>query len=238
MQEIIDELLKNQDMEYKKFQEKLIPSVEADKIIGVRTPSLRLMAKRIYNENKYVEFFSELPHKYFEENQIHGFLFSWIKDYDFLVTEVEKFFPYIDNWATCDQISPCIFQKNKEKIFPKIVEWCSSGDDEEYKVRFSIRMMMNYFLDSEFSEDKLYIISDIKSEKYYVQMMIAWFFATALAKQYSSALKIIKEQELEPWTHNKAIQKALESFRVSDEHKNELRNLKIQGDFKKFSFKI
>lgn len=235
MQEIIDELLKNQDMEYKKFQEKLIPSVEADKIIGVRTPSLRLIAKRIFNENKYVEFLSELPHKYFEENQIHGFLFSWIKDYDFLVTEVEKFFPYIDNWATCDQISPSIFQKNKEKIFPKIVEWCSSGDDEEYKVRFSIRMMMNYFLDSDFSDDKLYIISDIKSEKYYVQMMIAWFFATALAKQYDAAMQIIQSERLEKWTHNKAIQKALESFRVDSLHKTQLRKLKIKdGNIRTF----
>lgn len=237
MKVIIDELFRNQDSEYKKFQEKLIPSVEADKIIGVKTPCLRLIAKTLFKEHEYSDFLLELPHRYFEENQIHGFILSLITDCDFLIAELENFFPYIDNWATCDQISPKIFQKNKEKILPKIVEWCNSGDDEEYKVRFAIRMMMNYFLDSDFSEDKLLMISNIKSEKYYVQMMIAWFFATALAKQYSSALKIIKQQKLEPWTHNKAIQKALESFRVSDEHKNELRNLKIQGDFKKFSFK-
>ena len=226
MQEIIDELLKNQDMEYKKFQEKLIPSVEADKIIGVRTPSLRLIAKRIFNENKYIEFFSELPHKYFEENQIHGFLFSWIKDYDFLITELVKFFPYIDNWATCDIIAPRSFKRNTDKLLPHIYEWL--GSNGTYTVRFGIGMLLKYYLDAPlFNPKYLEAVAEVKSDEYYVNMMKAWYIATALAKQYDAVLPILQEKLMDSWSHNKAIQKARESYRITPQQKEYLSTLKV-----------
>ena len=156
---IIEEhLLSIQDISYRDFHSKLMPTIEKDRIIGIRVPVLRAYAKEVKKNMDVESFFNDLPHYYYEENNLHAFIIAMTKDFDTCLSQIEAFLPYIDNWATCDQISPCIFQKNKEKIFPKIVEWCSSGDDEEYKVRFSIRMMMNYFLDSEFSEDKLYII--------------------------------------------------------------------------------
>lgn len=228
-QEICNKLFLLQDLKYKEFQASLIPSVDKNSIIGVRTPELKKIAKNLFLNNDYSDFLNSLPHKYFEENQIHGFIISLIKDFNEQVVQLEKFFPFINNWATCDQISPKIFEKkeNAEKLSAKIKIWINSGDKFEYEVRFAIRMLMNYFLDEQFDIKYLNLVANVKSEKYYVQMMIAWFFATALAKQYDAAAEIIRSKKLESWTHNKAIQKATESFRVDFEKKEELKKLKI-----------
>lgn len=227
--ELCDKFFALQDLKYKEFQAALIPNLDKNFIIGVRTPELKKIAKELFLHNDCSDFLNSLPHEYFEENQAHGFIISSIKNFDEQVFQLEKFFPFINNWATCDQISPKSFSKNPCALLEKIKIWINSGDKFEYKVRFAIRMLMNYFLDERFCAEYLDLVANVKSEKYYVQMMIAWFFATALAKQYDAAAEIIRAGKLENWTHNKAIQKATESFRVTFEHKEELRKLKIRN---------
>ncbi|MGN0738728.1 MAG: DNA alkylation repair protein [Treponema sp.] len=235
MKNLSKKLFKLQDLKYKEFQSALIPTIDKNSMIGVRTPELKKIAKELFSAGEYSDFLNSLPHKYFEENQIHGFIISLIKDFDEQIVQLEKFFLFIDNWATCDQIVPKSFAKNQDKLFAKIKNWIQAGDKAEYEVRFGIRMLMNYFLEEHFTDEVLEVVVNIKSEKYYVQMMIAWFFATALAKQYDAALKVIQSGRLEKWTQNKTIQKAVESFRVTPEHKEELRKLKIQdGKIKVF----
>ena len=221
---ISEELFKLQDIKYRDFQVKLIPNYSIDIMIGVRTPDLRNYAKKIIKENKYKEFLEELPHKYFDENQLHAFIISEIKDYEKCIIYINKFLPYVDNWATCDQMSPKIFKKNKDKLIIEIMRWIKSK--ETYTVRFGIGMLMQYYLDDDFNPKYLEKVSKIKSKEYYVNMMIAWYFATALAKQYDDAIKYIEKNILDKWTHNKTIQKALESYRITPSQKEYLKRLK------------
>ena len=222
---IIDELFKLQDKEYREFQSKLIPNINKERIIGVRTPLLRQLSKKIIKENNYSDFLNDLPHKYFDENQIHAFIISEIKDYDECLFEFNKFLPYIDNWATCDQSSPKIFLKNSDKLINEIKRWIKSKDT--YTIRFGIGMLMRIYLDENFKPEYLKMVSNIKSDEYYVNMMIAWFFATALAKQYDSTIEYIKNYKLDKWVHNKIIQKSIESYRISKEKKEYLKKYKI-----------
>ena len=222
---ISEELFKLQDIKYRDFQIKLVPNYSIDIMIGVRTPDLRNYAKKIIKENKYKEFLEELPHKYFDENQLHAFIISEIKDYEKCIIYINKFLPYVDNWATCDQMSPKIFKKNKDKLIIEIMRWIKSK--ETYTVRFGIGMLMQYYLDDDFNPKYLEKVSKIKSKEYYVNMMIAWYFATALAKQYDEAIKYIENDILDKWTHNKTIQKALESYRITSEQKKYLKSLKL-----------
>lgn len=207
------------------FHSKLVPTIDKDKFIGVRVPKARKLAKLYIKEEKAKDFFNELPHEYYEENMLHGLLVSEIKDYDTCIMELDKFLPYVDNWAVCDTISPKVFKRNKEKLFDKIKEWSES--QEVYVCRFGIKTLMDNFLDEDFKPEYLEIPAKIISEEYYVQMMIAWFFATALAKQWDSTIKYIEEKRLSKWIHNKSIQKARESYRITKEQKEYLKGLKL-----------
>ena len=223
--EIRLQLLKMQDKEYSAFQARIIPSVKKEKIIGVRTPQLRTLAKTLAKEEDTESFLQSLPHKYFEENQLHAFVISLEKDFDKCVFHVEKFLPYIDNWATCDQLSPKSFKKEKEKLLSYIKKWIKS--EKTYTVRFAIGMLMQHFLDENFCDQYASMVVKVKSDEYYVNMMRAWYFATALAKQYDLVLPYIQQKKLDAWTHNKAIRKSIESYRITEEEKNYLRTLKV-----------
>lgn len=223
---IRDELFKMQDKEYRDFQAKLIPGKTINVMIGVRTPDLRKYAKELVKKKEYESFLKTLPHDYFDEDQLHAFIISELKDYDECIEYVKAFLPYVDNWATCDQMSPKVFKKNKEKLLEEIKVWIKS--DKTYTIRFGIGMLMQYFLDEDFKKEYLKWVSEIKSEEYYVNMMIAWYFATALAKQYESTISYIEKQKLDKWTHNKTIQKSVESYRITDDQKKYLRSLKVK----------
>lgn len=210
------------DNVYRDFNSKLIPNISTEKIIGVRTPILRKMACDMVKSGEYKDFISRLPHKYFEENQLHAFIISLIKDFDIGVYEVSRFLPYIDNWATCDQMSPKVFVKNVDKLLPYIKKWIKSK--HVYTVRFGVLCLMRYFLDDKFDVKYLDIVAKIKSNEYYVNMMRAWYFATAVAKHFDDVLPYL--QKLDDWTRGRTIQKALESYRVIDVHKQKLRLLK------------
>ncbi len=212
------------DEKYKEFSASLIPTVPKEKIIGVRIPVLRKTAQRLYKENEYTEFLESLPHTYFEENNLHAFLIEQIKDFDTCVFQIQRFLPYIDNWATCDSLSPKVFKKEKERLLLYIKQWLSS--EHTYTVRFAIGCLMCYFLDEDFDEKYLQMVASVKSEEYYVNMMIAWFFATALAKKYESALTFIEGKTLSEFVHKKTIQKAVESYRISKEQKEYLKTLR------------
>ena len=217
--QLSDVLFKNQDEAYRQMQVRLLPNIAPDTIIGVRTPVLRSIAKEM--EDRY-HFLKALPHSCFEENQIHCFLLEREKDFGFVISEIERFLPYVDNWATCDQLRPRCFQKNRKTLLPYIRKWIAS--DEPFTIRFGIGMLMVHFLDDGYDKTLLELPASVDSEEYYVRMMIAWFFATALAKQYADALPYITTHRLDKWTHNKTIQKAIESDRVATEHKQELIN--------------
>ncbi len=221
---VYEKLLSYQDEKYKEFQSKLVPNIDKKTIIGVRTPQIRNIAKEIFGTKEATMFLKELPHKYYEEKLVHFFLISKIKDYNECIKEVEKFLPYIDCWPVCDQASPMVFKKNHDKLLPSIKKWIKSN--HVYTARFGIRMLMNEFLDDDFKEEYLEWVASKKGEDYYLKMMIAWFFATALAKQYDASIKYIENKRLDPWIHQKTIQKATESYRVSDEHKKQLKKLK------------
>ena len=201
--EVIKELFSMQDLEYKNFHSKLIPNIQEETIIGVRTPALRKYAKEFAKSNLAEQFLKCLPHRYYEENNLHGFLLEQIKDFEPCMEEVEKFLPYIDNWATCDVLAPKAFKKNLPELFKKIKVWIES--DKTYTVRFAIGMLMRYFLDEEFDIRYPRMVAKVRSDEYYINMMIAWYFATALAKQYEAVLPFIENQQLDTWTHNKAI---------------------------------
>lgn len=226
IEDIRKELLKLQDKKYRDFQSKLIPNIDADSVIGVRTPELRKLAKSLEGEKDIQIFLKDLPHSYFDENQLHAFLISGIKDYDVCVKEVQNFLPYVDNWATCDQMSPKVFKKHRDRLQEVIKQWIASS--ETYTVRFGIGMLMEHFLDEDFDLSYADMVAEIRSEEYYVNMMIAWYFATALAKQYDSIVPYIENKRLDIWTHNKAIQKAVESYRITDDQKAFLKSLKIK----------
>jgi 3-methyladenine DNA glycosylase AlkD len=218
-------LFELQDLNYKAFQCKLIPTVNPDTVIGVRTPALRKLAREISKDPEIGKFLEILPHDYYEENNLQGFLIETIKDYDTVIHMLEEFLPYVDNWATCDLMSPKVFKKHLPELYGEIQNWLRSG--RTYTVRFGIGMLMSFYLGDAFRPEILELVAAVQTEEYYVKMMIAWFFATALAKQYDAALPVIRNRRLEKWTHNKTIQKAIESYRISDEQKAYLRSLKI-----------
>ena len=213
-----------QDQPYRDFQRRLLPTVKPETVIGVRTPELRKYAKRLGKSEDAARFLRDLPHAYFDENQLHAFLISEIRDYDRCLEEVDRFLPYVDNWATCDQMSPRVFRKHRDRLPENLRRWIRSG--ETYTVRFGIGMLMQHFLDGDFDPAYPELVSGLRSEEYYVNMMIAWYFATALAKQYEAVLPYLENRRLDPWTHNKTIQKAVESFRVPEERKRYLKSLK------------
>lgn len=214
-----------QDKKFRDFQVKLLPTVTPDRIIGVRTPALRQLARNMAGTAGADAFLAQLPHRYFEENQLHAFILSASKDYEACIAQLDKFLPYVDNWATCDQMSPKVFKKHRQELVGQLKIWLASP--AVYAQRFAIGMLMTHFLDDDFDSSYLKLVAAVRSEEYYVKMMIAWYFATALAKQYTAALPFIEAKCLEPWTHNKAIQKARESLRVTDAHKAYLRTLKV-----------
>lgn len=223
--EIEKRLFELQDEGYRDFQSKLIPSVSDEMFIGVRTPELRALAKEFAKREDVGDFLVTLPHKYFDENQLHAFIISLIKDFDRCIAETERFLPYVDNWATCDQMSPKVFKKHRTELLVYIKKWIKS--EHTYTIRFGVGMLMEHFLDEDFSLEYANTVSKIRSDEYYVNMMIAWYFATALAKQYDSIIPFIENKKLDSWTHNKAIQKSIESRRISPERKSYLKSLKV-----------
>ena len=231
MEEITKKLFFLQDEKYRDFQIKLVPGITKEQMIGIRTPDLRALAKEIAATSETASaFLQELPHKYFEENLIHFFIVALIKDFDECINQVEKFLPYVDCWPVCDQASPKVFKKNHEKLISLVKNWISS--DHIYTSRYGMRILMNEFLGEDFKTEYADLVVSRMSRKgeaedYYLKMMAAWYFATALAKNWDQVLPFIEQHKLDPWTHNKAIQKALESFRVTDEHKEYLRKLKV-----------
>lgn len=214
-----------QDEKYKSFNSKLIPNIPEDKQIGVRIPDIRRLAKEIRSTDESRDFLSSLPHRYFEENNLHGYLIEYVNDFDKAMDLTEKFLPYIDNWATCDTMSPKVFRKNLPCLYKKIKNWLKSGNT--YTIRFGINMLMKFFLDEIFNEEGLILVAEIESEEYYVNMARAWFFATAMAKQREKALPYLEEKRLDKWTHNKTIQKCIESYRITKDDKQLLKEMKL-----------
>ena len=225
-EKIRERLTAEQDTAYKLFQAKLMPTLSPDAIIGVRTPLLRKYAKELGRRADVGEFLNALPHAYFDENQLHAFIISEMKDFGKCMEVLERFLPYIDNWATCDQLSPKIFKKHRKELLEHIKIWIQS--DKTYTVRFGIGMLMEHYLDEDYAPAYPEMAAGVRSEEYYVRMMTAWYFATALAKQYDSVLPFIEQRRLDAWTHNKAIQKAAESYRITPEQKEYLKSLKIR----------
>mgnify|MGYP002515715088 CR=1 FL=1 len=217
-------LFENQDETYRNFNSKLIPGTDPNFVIGVRVPKIREIAKELFREGGYEKFFASLPHKYHEENLLHAMMIELFKDFEKAVEETERFLPYITNWAVCDCFSPKCFKKHKKELLEKILVWLKAKDT--YTVRFAMKMLMTYFLDDDFNEEYLELVYSVQSEEYYLKMMQAWFFATALAKQYESTVQILENHILSDWVHNKTIQKAIESYRVTNEHKVYLKTLK------------
>ena len=226
MTEIQTMLFAHQDVKYREFHSKLMPNINPKQVIGVRVPVLRKIAKELRKSNRVGNFLQELPHTYYEENNLHAFLIGDIKEFDACMEAVENFLPYIDNWATCDGLSPKVFGQNLPALETKIEKWIAS--EETYTIRFGIGMLMRWFLEENFSEKYLDMVIGVKSEEYYVNMMRAWYFATALAKQYDATLPRIQGIEMDKWTHNKAIQKAVESYRITPEQKELLKKFKIK----------
>lgn len=217
----------NSEEEYAAFQRKLLPTLPPEKIHGVRTPALRKYAKELKKREDIKAFLRQLPHERFEEDQLHAFILSEIRDPSECLEQLDRFLPYIDNWATCDQLSPKCFRKHPEVLPEKIRGWMAS--EETYVIRFGIGMLMQHFLEDNFDPVYLQRVSEVRSREYYVNMMIAWYFATALAKQPEAALPYLEERKLEPWVHNKTIQKAIESYRISDSQKEYLRTLRVKN---------
>ena len=230
-QEIQELLFQLRDEKYQKFQSSLIPTIEKETMIGVRTPYLKKEAKKLAKRKEAEDFLKNLPHAYFEENQLHAFLIAGICDMEECLHRVNAFLPFINNWATCDQLNPVIFKSHKVRLLASCREWLQAK--EEYTVRFGIKMMMDHFLEEEFLKEYAGMIAGITRQEYYIKMMIAWYFATALAKQYEHILPYFEENKLELWVHNKAIQKAVESHRITDEKKEYLKTLRRQGSRKK-----
>lgn len=223
---ILDRMYDLQDVEYAEFQSKLTPNVDRERFIGIRVPALRKLAKEMAKGEEKDTFLQKLPHYYYEENMLHGFLLAEIKDYDRCMEEIERFLPYVDNWAVSDTMSPKVFGKHKEELIEKIRVWIAS--DETYTCRFGMCMLMRYFLDEDFREEYLELPAAVHSDEYYVQMMAAWYYATALAKQWEATIPYIEQKRLDKWVHNKTIQKARESYRITDAQKEYLNNLKIK----------
>ena len=222
---IQEKLLALQDEKYRDFHSKLIPTIPPETIIGIRMPVMRKLVKEYAKDPESAEFLKQLPHTYYDENLLHALLVAEIKDYDTCVKEVERFLPYVDNWAVCDVFSPKVFRKNRDKLIGKVREW--SASERPYTCRFGMEMLMTHFLDEDFRPEFLEIPAAVHSEEYYVNMMIAWFYATALAKQWDATIGYVEKHRLDPWTHNKTIQKARESYRITPEQKEYLKTLKV-----------
>ena len=220
---ITDRLFEMQDTGYRDFQRRLMPDIPKEKVIGVRTPALRKLAKELAGTEEAAAFILQLPHKYYEEDNLHTFLICEMKDYDDCMAEVEQFLPYIDNWATCDCFTPKVFKKHRAEVYEKIKQWLGSA--ETYTVRFGIVTLMDY-LKTDFEKQMLSLVADIRSEEYYINMATAWYFSMALVWQYNAALPYLTEERLDKWTHNKSIQKATESRQIDDKTKEYLRTLK------------
>ena len=220
------ELFEMQDLTYRDFHAKLMPTIDKETVIGVRTPMLRAYAKKFGKTADAVTFLEVLPHKYYEENNLHGLLIEQIKDYPACIAAIERFLPYVDNWATCDMIALRTMKKHLDVFIQEVYRWMAS--DHPYIVRFGIGMLMRYYLDEQFKPEYPEKVAGIKSDEYYVNMMRAWYFATALAKQYDQILPYLEEKKLDTWTHNKTIQKAVESYRIAAEQKCYLRTLRIK----------
>ncbi len=221
---IYDRLLKDREDGYDEFVAKLVPNIPADTIVGVKTPKLRAIAKEIFLSDEREAFLKDIPHKYYEENLVHFFVIDLIKDFDECVRAVEEFLPYVDCWPVSDQGSPKVFKKNHERLLPYVKKWI--GSDHVYTARFGIRMLMNEYLGADFKDEYLELVAEKKGDDYYLKMMVAWYFATALAKKYDESVIYIEERRLDDWVHKKAIQKAIESYRVTDEHKAYLKSLR------------
>ena len=219
-------LFELQDLKYRDFHAKLMPTVNKEKIIGVRTPALRVFAKKYGKTDEAKEYLQILPHQYYEENNLHGLLIEQIKDYDTCLEELERFLPYIDNWATCDLLALHMMKKHRDIFIREVFRWIES--DQPYTIRFGISMLMRHYLDEEFKTEYPEKVAAIRSEEYYVNMMRAWYFSTALAKQYENVLPFLEKRQMDVWTHNKTIQKAIESYRITSEQKEYLRTLRIK----------
>ena len=224
MTEIQKLLFDRQDPAYRAFQSKLMPTVDPETVIGVRTPALRRLAKELAKTPAAEDFLHQLPHRYYEENNLHGLLISSIPDNDAAVAALEEFLPYVDNWATCDLLSPKAFRTHPPELPEQIRRWVEN--ERPYTVRFGLGMLLSFYLDEEFRPEYLDLAAGLRRDEYYVKMMVAWYFATALAKQYQAALPYVEEHRLDRWTHNKTIQKAVESYRITPEQKAYLRSLR------------
>lgn len=218
-------LFQLQDKGYRDFHSKLIPTIPEETIIGIRMPAMRKLAKEYAKDPESEDFLKQLPHTYYDENVLHALLVAEIRDYDTCVRKVEHFLPYVDNWAVCDVFSPKVFRKNRDKLIEKVREW--SASKRPYTCRFGMEMLMTHFLDEDFRPEYLEIPVAVHSGEYYVNMMIAWFYATALAKQWDATVGYIEKHRLDPWTHNKTIQKARESYRITPEQKEYLKTWKV-----------
>lgn len=226
MTEIQKELFLLKDEKYKDFHASLMPTADKNKIIGIRTPVLRKYAQELYKQKRWEEFINTLPHEYYEENNLHGILICKIKDFDRCINALDNFLPFIDNWASCDILSPKALRQNPVELLTKIRQWLNS--DHAYTVRYGVKCLMDNFLGENFTDEVLQMVCSVTHDDYYVKMVQAWFFATALAKQYDSTLPCLTQKKLSPWVHNKTIQKAVESYRISNETKEELKKLKIK----------
>lgn len=228
VKKIRSDLFSMKDDVYRDFNSALIPNISKECFIGVRTPALRAYAKKLFKSAPEVvdEFLSDLPHSYFEENQLHAFLIEQIIDHNKCMSALEAFLPYVDNWATCDSMNPKALKKDLPALLTAAKKWI--GSQHEYTCRYGIGVLMRYFLDDSFEPEYSALVADVRRDEYYVKMMVAWYFATALAKQYDAVIGYIKERRLDKWTHNKAIQKAIESYRVTDKHKAYLRTLRMK----------
>ena len=234
MSEIIGKVQKDlfemQDLKYRDFHSKLMPTVEKEKVIGVRTPQLRKYTSfflKLSSQTEIETFMHTLPHKYYEEDNLHGFIIERIKDYEECIDALNAFLPYIDNWATCDMMNPKVLKKEPERLLGQIKRWLKAK--ETYVVRFAMGCLMNYYLDEYFKAECPEMVAEVQSDEYYIQMMQAWYFATALAKQYNTILPYLLEHKFSMWVHNKTIQKAVESYRIKPEQKEYLKTLKRKG---------
>lgn len=221
MEEIQNRLFELQDMAYRDFHSRLMPGIDKETVIGIRVPMLRKYSKSIAGTELSEKFIKELPHRYYEENNLHMMLITGIRDYDRCISEIERFLPYIDNWATCDFPAPKCFENHKEELLPVIKGWIASG--ETYTIRYGIGMLMRLYLDEDFDPEYVRLVAGVKSDEYYVNMMIAWYMATALAKQWDTVIPYIEEHRMSDWVHRKTIQKAVESYRITDEQKKYLK---------------
>lgn len=220
----MERLYELQDLKYQTFQAKLLPNLDSRYIIGVRTPQLKLLERELRTSGELDELLKHLPHTFFEENQIHAFYIAQLKDFDTCIQELEHFLPYVDNWATCDQLKPKVLKKYPDLLLPYIYKWIQS--EHIYTRRYAIGALMSYYLDSDFKPEYLELAANAETDDYYVKMMVAWYFATALAKQWDETIGYIEQRRLSEWTHRKTIQKAVESYRITEEQKQYLKTLK------------